>query len=139
LSTALTGVEEEDLVPRKRLSMRKIKEAPRLKAAGLGNREIAASIGAGKTTVYEILARYHVEGLTAVTTRCPIDWCASADVRATATTVEVLRGGKRVASHRREYGRRRYVTDPEHMPASHRGQAESPPSRFISWARSQSR
>ena len=29
--------------------MRKIKEALRLKAAGLGNREIAASIGAGKT------------------------------------------------------------------------------------------
>jgi transposase len=56
------------------------------------------------------------------------------DLRATATTVEVLKGGKRVASHRREYGRRRYVTDPEHMPASHRAHAEWTPSRLISWA-----
>ena len=32
------------------------------------------------------------------------------EVRATATTVEVLKGGKRVASHAREHGRRRFVT-----------------------------
>jgi len=44
--------------------MRKITEALRLKAAGLGNREIAASIGAGKTTVYEILARAEAAGLS---------------------------------------------------------------------------
>jgi hypothetical protein len=37
-------------VPRKRLFIRKIKEALQLKLAGLGNREIGASIGAGKTT-----------------------------------------------------------------------------------------
>jgi transposase len=43
--------------------MRKIKEALRLKAAGLGNREIAASIGAGKTTVYELLARAEGAGI----------------------------------------------------------------------------
>jgi transposase len=56
------------------------------------------------------------------------------DLRATATTVEVLKGAKRVASHRREYGRRRYVTDPEHMPASHRAHAEWTPSRLIQWS-----
>lgn len=44
--------------------MRKITEVLRLKAAGLGNREIAASIGAGKTTVYEILARAEATGLS---------------------------------------------------------------------------
>jgi transposase len=44
--------------------MRKIKEALRLKAAGFGNREIATSIGAGKTTVYEILARAEAAGLS---------------------------------------------------------------------------
>src|SRR3984957_127366 len=43
--------------------MRKIKEALRLKAAGLGNREIAASIGAGKTTLYELLARAEGAGI----------------------------------------------------------------------------
>ena len=57
------------------------------------------------------------------------------DLRATASTVEVFRGTERVASHVREYGRRRYVTDPAHMPASHRAHAEWTPSRLVSWAR----
>jgi transposase len=56
------------------------------------------------------------------------------DLRATATTVEVFRGGARVASHAREYGKRRYVTDPAHMPASHRAHLEWTPSRLINWA-----
>jgi transposase len=56
------------------------------------------------------------------------------DVRATQRTVEVLRGGKRVASHAREWGRRRFITDPAHMPASHRAHAEWTPSRLIAWA-----
>ncbi len=56
------------------------------------------------------------------------------DLRATQTTVEVLRGGTRVASHAREHGRRRYVTDPAHMPAAHRAHAEWTPSRMIDWA-----
>jgi transposase len=56
------------------------------------------------------------------------------DLRATSTTIEVLRGARRVASHPREHGPRRYVTDPAHMPASHRAHAEWTPSRLISWA-----
>ena len=56
------------------------------------------------------------------------------DVRATPSTVEVLKGGKRVASHARERGRRRYVTNPDHMPASHRAHLEWTPSRLIEWA-----
>ncbi len=58
------------------------------------------------------------------------------DLRATATTVEVLKAGRRVASHAREHGRRRFVTDPAHMPASHRAHLEWSPSRLIDWARS---
>jgi len=58
------------------------------------------------------------------------------DLRATADTIEVYRQGVRVASHVREYGRRRYVTDPAHMPASHRAHLEWTPSRLVSWARS---
>lgn len=46
------------------------------------------------------------------------------ELRATATTVEVFKGGRRVASHVRYCGRRRYVIDPAHMPASHRAHAE---------------
>jgi transposase len=56
------------------------------------------------------------------------------EVRATRDTVEVYRSGRRVASHAREYGRRRYITDPGHMPAAHRAHAEWTPSRLISWA-----
>ncbi len=56
------------------------------------------------------------------------------ELRATATTVEVFKGAKRVASHVRERGRRHYVTDPAHMPASHRAHAEWTPSRLIAWA-----
>lgn len=56
------------------------------------------------------------------------------ELRASATTIEVYRAGRRVASHAREYGRRRYVTDPAHMPASHRAHAEWTPSRLIRWA-----
>ncbi len=56
-------------------------------------------------------------------------------LRATANTIEVFRSAQRVASHAREYGRRRYVTDPAHMPASHRAHAEWTPSRLVAWAR----
>ncbi len=55
------------------------------------------------------------------------------ELRATPSTVEVLKGGKRVASHAREHGRRRFVTDPAHMPASHRAHLEWTPSRLIEW------
>jgi transposase len=55
------------------------------------------------------------------------------DLRATATTVEVLRSGRRVASHTREYGQRRYLTDVEHMPASHRAQSTWTPDGLIAW------
>ena len=54
---------------------------------------------------------------------------------ATAETVEVYQAHRRVASHVREYGRRRYITDPAHMPASHRAHLEWTPSRLVRWAR----
>jgi len=56
------------------------------------------------------------------------------EVRVTARTVEVFKGTLRIASHAREHTRRRYVTDPAHMPASHRAHAEWTPERLISWA-----
>jgi hypothetical protein len=42
------------------------------------------------------------------------------DLRATSTTIEIFKSNQRVASHVRERGRRRYITDPAHMPESHR-------------------
>ncbi|HWD07815.1 MAG TPA: IS21 family transposase [Actinomycetota bacterium] len=58
------------------------------------------------------------------------------ELRATASTIEVVKDGRRVASHVREYGRRRYVTDPAHMPASHRAHLEWTPSRLVAWGAS---
>jgi len=55
-------------------------------------------------------------------------------LRATTTTVEVFHGGDRVAAHVRSYVRGGYTTVPEHMPSSHRAQAEWTPSRILSWA-----
>jgi transposase len=57
------------------------------------------------------------------------------EVRATSSAVEVYRGSRRVASHPRAQGRRRYVTDPAHMPASHRAHLEWTPSRLVEWAK----
>jgi len=43
--------------------MRKITEVLRLKAAGMSSRDVAASVGAGKTIIYEYLARAEAAGL----------------------------------------------------------------------------
>jgi transposase len=56
------------------------------------------------------------------------------EARATATTVEILHKGKRVASHRRSTRKGQYSTLPEHMPRSHRAYAEWTPERVVSWA-----
>ncbi len=58
------------------------------------------------------------------------------DVRLTASIVEVLFKGKRVASHKRSYGKGKYSTLKDHMPASHRRYAEWTPSRILNWAKS---
>lgn len=59
----------------------------------------------------------------------------SCDVRATATTVEIFRRGKRVASHRRSYKKGGYTTTPEHMPKNHREYSEWTPERVVNWSK----
>jgi transposase len=56
------------------------------------------------------------------------------DARITATTVELLFKGKRVASHPRSYLTGRHTTCPEHMPESHKRYLEWTPSRIVRWA-----
>ena len=56
------------------------------------------------------------------------------NVRLTATTVEALHKGERVAAHARSYVRGGHTTLKEHMPPEHRRYAEWSPSRFIQWA-----
>jgi transposase len=58
------------------------------------------------------------------------------DVRLTASTVEVLLRGRRVASHRRSFRRGSFTTLPEHMPESHRRHLEWTPGRMVRWAQS---
>ncbi|WP_198034103.1 Mu transposase domain-containing protein [Acidihalobacter ferrooxydans] len=55
------------------------------------------------------------------------------DLRLTATTVEVMHKGGRVASHPR-YGQGRYSTLTEHMPRSHQAHRDWSPGRFMRWA-----
>ena len=56
------------------------------------------------------------------------------DARMTASTIEVFRKGRRVASHLRSYVKWHHTTDPAHMPESHRRHAQWTPSRIIAWA-----
>ena len=57
------------------------------------------------------------------------------DVRVTATTVECLYRGQRVASHVRSPLRGRHITADEHMPEKHRKMGQWSPERLIRWAR----
>ena len=56
------------------------------------------------------------------------------DIRLTASMVEVLYKGERVAAHARSQVISGYTTLPDHMPPSHRYYAEWNPARFIQWA-----
>jgi len=56
------------------------------------------------------------------------------EVRLTATTVETLHQGRRVAAHRRSHKKGGYTTDPAHMPSAHRQHLEWSPSRLVRWA-----
>jgi len=58
------------------------------------------------------------------------------EIRSTATTVEILHKGTRVASHLRSRGRGQTITNDEHRPKSHRAHLEWTPSRMVHWAES---
>jgi transposase len=56
------------------------------------------------------------------------------DIRYTATTVEILYQGKRVASHARSNRPGKHSTLPEHRPKAHQKYLEWTPSRIVEWA-----
>jgi transposase len=58
---------------------------------------------------------------------------AAVRVRLTASMVEVLHNGKRVATHLRSAHRGRFTTDPAHRPKSHQAHLEWTPSRLVHW------
>jgi transposase len=56
-------------------------------------------------------------------------------IRSTSHTVEVFCEGERIACHVRNMDtRKRFITEPSHMPESHHAVADWSPERFISWA-----
>ena len=55
------------------------------------------------------------------------------ELRVTATTVQVLAGGTRVAAHALSAVRGAHTTLAEHMPASHRAHREWTPAKLIAW------
>jgi transposase len=56
------------------------------------------------------------------------------EVRITASVIECLHHGKRVASHVRSGLPGRHTTQAEHMPKSHRAHLEWTPGRLLNWA-----
>jgi transposase len=58
------------------------------------------------------------------------------EARITATTVELLLRGERVASHLRSHQRGKHTTNPEHMPKAHQKHLEWTPSRIVHWGAS---
>lgn len=56
------------------------------------------------------------------------------EARVTDTTVEIVHGGRRVASHLRSARAGGHTTIAEHMPAAHRAHLEWSPGRFLRWA-----
>jgi transposase len=56
--------------------------------------------------------------------------------RLTATTVEVISKGRRIASHERSFMKGRHTTLPEHMPESHRRYRQWTPAAVMEWAES---
>jgi transposase len=61
---------------------------------------------------------------------------ATVRVRLTASMLEVLHAGKRVATHPRSAHRGRFTTDPAHRPKSHQAHLEWTPSRLMHWGAS---
>lgn len=58
------------------------------------------------------------------------------DVRLTASSVEILYGGKRVAAHLRSARVGGFTTHPSHRPKSHQKHVEWTPDRLIRWGQS---
>jgi transposase len=58
------------------------------------------------------------------------------EVRATATTIEVLRHNVRICTHPRSFVRGGFTTNKDHMPKAHREHLQWSPSRMIRWGQS---
>lgn len=77
---------------------------------------------------------YHIE-LKGHYYSVPHELCReSMEARYTRTMVEVVHGGRRVATHVRSFRKGGFTTDPSHRPKAHQKHLEWTPSRLIAWA-----
>jgi transposase len=58
------------------------------------------------------------------------------EVRLTATTIELIHRGRRVAAHARSFVKGGFTTIPEHRPKAHQRHLEWTPGRIVAWAAS---
>lgn len=58
----------------------------------------------------------------------------SVDAKITASTIEILHNGERVAAHAHSHLRGRHSTTAAHMPPAHQHHADWSPSRILNWA-----
>ena len=79
---------------------------------------------------YHVSVEHHAYSVPYTLVRQPVE------VRLTATTVEILHRGRRVAAHVRSSVRGRFTTDPTHRPKAHQRHVEWTPSRVIAWGTS---
>jgi transposase len=103
-------------------------DRPRLRPLPASRYEFAEWRDAGVSIDYHVLVEHNYYSVPYQLVHQRVE------VRLAATTVELFLKGRRVASHRRRWGRGVYATEPAHMPHAHRAHAEWTPSRLITWA-----
>jgi len=103
-------------------------ERPALRPLPTTPYEYAEWLNAGVNIDYHIAVHGHFYSVPYQLTKERVD------VRLTATTVEALHDGRRVAAHPRSYRVGGYTTDPSHRPKAHQKHLEWTPSRLIHWA-----
>ena len=89
-----------------------------------------------QTGIYKAGFDYHVALDKAHYYSIPYQFAGKeVQIRSTSRTVEVFCEGERIACHALETDlRKRYITEPSHMPEHHKAVAGWSPGRFLSWA-----
>jgi transposase len=103
-------------------------EVPALRPLPTMPYELARWLKAGVNIDYHVQVRGHYYSVPYRLIKEKVE------VRLTATTVEFIHRGRRVAAHARSVVVGGFTTIPEHRPKSHRRHLEWTPSRIIAWA-----
>lgn len=103
-------------------------EVPALRPLPTAPYEIAYWLKAGVNIDYHVQVKGHYYSVPYRLIKERVE------IRLTASTVELIHRGRRVAAHPRSFIAGGFTTIPEHRPKSHQRHLEWTPSRIISWA-----